>query len=122
MTTQTQHHNVLRLDADNFEQEVIQAEQAVLVDFGAEWCPPCRAIAPAIEEIATEFEGIARVGNVDVDENKSLAERYAIGSIPTLLFFKDGEVVDRVQGVVPKSELSDKLAALSARTSVENLG
>ena len=76
-------------------------------------------IGPVIEEIATEFEGIATVGKVDVDENKSLAERYAIGSIPTLLFFKDGEVVDRVQGVVPKSELTVKLAALSDRTSIE---
>ena len=122
MTTQTQHQNVVVLDADNFEREVLQGDQVVLVDFGAEWCPPCKAIAPAIEAIATEFEGIARVGTVDVDDNKSLAERYAIGSIPTLLFFQDGEVVDRVQGVVAKSELTDKLAALSARTSVENLG
>ena len=120
MTTQTQHHTVVTLDADNFEQEVLKSEQAVLVDFGADWCPPCKAIAPAIEEIATEFEGIARVGTVDVDENKSLAERYAIGSIPTLLFFKDGKVVDRIQGLVPKSELDRKLAALSSATHIEN--
>ncbi len=120
MTTQTQHHNVLTLDADNFEQEVLQGDQVVLVDFGAEWCPPCKAIAPIIEEIATEYEGVARVGKVDVDENKSLAERYAIGSIPTLLFFKDGEVVDRIQGLVPKNELDRKLAALSSATHIEN--
>ncbi len=118
MTTQMQHQNVVALDADNFEQEVMQAEQAVLVDFGAEWCPPCKAIAPIIEEIATEYEGVARVGTVDVDENKSLAERYAIGSIPTLLFFKNGVVVDRIQGLVPKSEIDRKLAALSERTSI----
>ncbi len=116
----TKHQSVVTIDADNFEQEVIQAEQAVLVDFGAEWCPPCKAIAPIIEELATEYEGVARVGTVDVDENKALAERYAIGSIPTLLFFKDGEVVDRIQGLVPKSELDRKLAALSERTSIEN--
>ncbi len=116
----TKHQSVVTLDADNFEQEVIQAEQAVLVDFGAEWCPPCKAIAPIIEEIATEYEGVARVGTVDVDENKSLAERYAIGSIPTLLFFKGGEVVDRIQGLVPKSELDRKLAALSSVTQVGN--
>ena len=115
----TKHQSVVTIDADNFEQEVIQAEQAVLVDFGAEWCPPCKAIAPIIEEIATEFEGIARVGTIDVDENKSLAERYAIGSIPTLLFFKDGEVVDRIQGLVPKSEIDRKLAALSERTTIQ---
>ncbi len=120
MTTQTQHHNVVTLDADNFEREVLQSEQLVLVDFWAEWCPPCKAIGPVIEEIATEFEGIARVGKVDVDENQILAQRYAIGSIPSLLFFRNGEVVDRVQGVVPKSELSVKLKALSERTSIEN--
>ncbi len=84
------------------------------------WCPPCKAIGPVIEEIATEFEGIARVGKVDVDQNESLAERYAISSIPTLLFFRNGEVIDRVQGVVAKSELSVKLTALSERTSIEN--
>ncbi len=80
----------------------------------------CPAIGPVIEEIATEFDGIARVGKVDVDENRSLAERYAIGSIPSLLFFRNGEVGDRVQGVVPKSELTGKLTALSAVTSIEN--
>ena len=116
----TKHHSVVTLDADNFEREVLQSDQPVLVDFWAEWCPPCKAIGPVIEEIATEFEGVARVGKVDVDQNKSLAQQYAIGSIPTLLFFRDGEVVDRVQGVVPKSELTGKLTALSAMTSIEN--
>ena len=113
MTTQTQHHNAVRLDADNFEREVLNSEQPVLVDFWAEWCPPCKAIGPAIEELAAEFEGIAIVGKVDVDANQALAQRYAIASIPALLFFKDGQVVDRVQGVVPKSELVVKLTALS---------
>jgi len=120
MTTQTQHHNVVTLDTDNFESEVLQSEQPVLVDFWADWCPPCKAIGPVIEGLSTEFEAIAIVGKVDVDANKSLAQRYAIGSIPSLLFFKNGEVVDRVQGVVPKSELSVKLAALSASTSIDN--
>ena len=119
MTTQTKHHNVVTLEADDFEREVLQREQPVLVDFWAEWCPPCKAIGPVIEDIATEFEGIARVGKVDVDENKSLAQRYAIGSIPTMLFFKGGEVVDRIQGVVPKSELTTRLTALLERTSIE---
>jgi len=119
MTTQTQHHNVVTLDTDNFEREVLQSEQPVLVDFWADWCPPCKAIGPVIEEIATEFEGVARVGKVDVDQNKSLAERYAIGSIPSLLFFRNGEVVDRVQGVVPKSDLTAKLTALSERTTIQ---
>ena len=115
----TKQHSVVTLDADNFEQEVLQSKQPVLVDFWAEWCPPCKAIGPVIEEIATEFEGVGRVGKVDVDQNKSLAERYAIGSIPSLLFFRNGEVVDRVQGVVPKSDLTAKLTALSERTTIQ---
>ena len=119
MTTQTQEHNVVTLDADNFEREVLKNGQPVLVDFWAEWCPPCKAIGPAIEEIATEFEGIASVGKVDVDANKELAQRYAIASIPALLFFKDGQVVDRVQGVVPKNVLVAKLTALSEMSSIE---
>ena len=116
----TQHQSVVTLDADNFDREVLQSEQPVLVDFWADWCPPCKVIGPVIEEIATAFEGVARVGKVDVDKNKSLAQRYAIGSIPTMLFFKDGEVVVRVQGVVPKSELTLKLTAMSETTSVEH--
>ncbi len=104
----------------SFKTEVLESNQPVLVDFWAEWCPPCKVIGPVIEEIATEFEGIARVGKVDVDENKSLAERYAIGSIPSFLFFRDGEVVDRVQGVVPKRELTQRLMALSETAPAKN--
>ncbi len=108
----TQHHNVVTLDTDNFEREVLGSEQPVLVDFWAEWCPPCKAIGPVIEEIAAEFEGVATVGKVDVDGNDALAQTYAISSIPALLFFKDGEVVDRVRGVASKGELTERLAAL----------
>ncbi len=116
----TKHHNAVTLDAENFEREVLRSDRPVLVDFWADWCPPCKAIGPVIEEIATEFDGIATVGKVDVDANKSLAERYAISSIPALLLFKDGEVVDRVAGVVPKSELTAKLTVLVERTTIEN--
>ncbi|MCH7701494.1 MAG: thioredoxin [Planctomycetes bacterium] len=116
----TTQRSVVTLDADNFDREVLQSDQPVLVDFWADWCPPCKAIAPVIEEIATEFDGIARVGKVDVDGNKSLAERFAITSIPTLLFFRNGEIVDRVQGVVPKRDLTAKLTALAERTPIEN--
>lgn len=116
----TQHHSVVTLDADNFDREVLQSDQPVLVDFWADWCPPCKTIGPIIEEVATELDGMARVGKVDVDGNKSLAERFAITSIPTLLFFRNGEVVDRAAGVVPKRELTAKLTALSERTPIEN--
>ena len=112
----TQHHSVVTLDADNFDREVLQSDQPVLVDFWADWCPPCKVIAPVIEEIATEFDGIARVGKVDVDGNEALAQTYAISSIPSLLFFKDGEVVDRVRGVASKGELAARLAALLEAT------
>ncbi len=116
----TKHHSVVTLDAGNFEREVLQSDQPVLVDFWADWCPPCKAIAPLIEELATEFEGVASVGQVDVDANKSLAERYTIGSIPTLLFFRNGEIVDRIQGAAPKREISEKLTASVVTTSIEN--
>ena len=112
----TKRHSVVTLDADNFEREVLGSEQPVLVDFWAEWCPPCKAIGPVIEEIATEFEGVATVGKVDVDGNEALAQTYAISSIPSLLFFKDGEVVDRVRGVASKDELTARLAALLETT------
>ncbi len=112
----TKQHSVVTLDADNFEREVLGRERPVLVDFWAEWCPPCKAIGPVIEEMAAEFEGIATVGKVDVDGNEALAQTYAITSIPALLFFKDGEVVDRVRGLASKGELTAKLAALLETT------
>ena len=116
----TQQHSVVTLDADNFDREVLQSDQPVLVDFWADWCQPCKTIGPIVEQLATEFEGAARIGKVDVDGNQLLAERFAITSIPTLLFFRNGEVVDRVVGVVPKRDLTAKLTALSERTPIAN--
>ena len=104
----------LTLTEDNFDREVLESRQPVLVDFWAEWCPPCRAIAPAIEELAAEFDGKAKIGKVDVDAQQSLAGRFGVQSIPTLLFFQDGEAVDKEIGAVPKQLLADKLEALSA--------
>ena len=95
-----------------FDQEVLQSDQPVLVDFWAAWCGPCRVIAPLIEQLAAEYEGRAKVGKLDVDHNPQVAMRYGIRSIPSLIFFKDGRPVDQMIGVVPKNVLAQKLDAL----------
>jgi len=104
----------ITLTEDNFEREVLKSEQPVLVDFWADWCAPCHRIAPAIEELAHEFDGSATIAKLNVDEEPELARRYGIRSIPSLLLFRSGEVVDRIAGVRPKRVLSEKLAELVA--------
>jgi len=101
----------LTLGTDNFETEVLNSSQPVLVDFWAAWCGPCRVIAPAIEQLASEFEGQAKVGKVNVDDHPHLAAAYGISGIPTLLVFQNGEVVDQIVGAVPKQVLAEKLKA-----------
>ncbi len=101
----------------NFDAEVLQTDQPVLVDFWATWCGPCRTIAPTIEEIASEYDGKAKVVKLDVDSNPQTAMKYGIRSIPSLLFFKDGKPVDQMVGVVPKKVLAEKLDALATQTA-----
>ena len=104
----------LTLNRDNFEREVIEQSGPVLVDFWAEWCAPCRAVGPIVEALAEEFDGRAVVGKVDIESEPALAKRFDVRSIPTLLVLRNGEVVDRIVGVVPKKRLAD---ALEARAS-----
>ncbi len=94
-----------QLTDSNFKETVLDGNKVALIDFWAEWCGPCKAIGPMIEEISKEFEGKAVVGKVDVDSNPETAMKYGIRNIPTILFVKNGQVVDKVVGAVPKASL-----------------
>jgi len=93
----------------NFDKEVIQSETPVLIDFWAVWCGPCKMIAPVVEEIAKEYDGKLKVGKVDVDNNPEVSLKFGIRSIPTLMVFKGGKVVEQIIGAVPKRNLVDKV-------------
>jgi thioredoxin 1 len=102
----------LEVTDSNFEEVVVKSDKPVVVDFWAEWCGPCRMIAPIIEELSKEFSGKAVITKCDVDNNPQIAAKYGIRNIPTVLFFKDGKIADRQVGAVPKSSFVNKLNAL----------
>lgn len=97
------------ITTDNFQAEVLDSKRVALVDFWAEWCGPCRMIGPVVEELSKEFGDKALISKCNVDEQGEVAAQFGIRSIPTILFFKDGELVDRVVGAVPKSTLKQKV-------------
>jgi len=96
----------------NFEELVINADKPVMIDFWAVWCGPCRMIAPIVEEMSGEYEGKAIIGKVDVDSNPGVAMKYGIRNIPTVIFVKGGEIVDKQVGAAPKKNFTDKLDSL----------
>lgn len=104
--------NVAEFTESNFATEVIESGQPVLVDFWAPWCGPCRMIAPMVEELAGEYRGAVKIGKVNIDDAQGLAQSYGVSSIPTLMIFKGGEVVDRFVGVQPKNRLQQALDAV----------
>ena len=103
---------VIKLDESNFDRELMQNDKPVIVDFWAEWCGPCKMIAPLLDEVAREKAGAVKVAKVNVDENQSLSLKYNIRAIPALLFFKNGQLRDQVTGVASKKDLLNRLEAL----------
>jgi thioredoxin 1 len=100
---------VIDINKDNFQKEVIESDKPVLLDFWASWCGPCMMLSPVIEELATELEGKAKVGKINVDEEMELSMEFGIESIPTLMFFKNGEMVKKTIGLMTKKEIKDIL-------------
>ena len=103
---------IINLDESNFDREVTHSDKPVIVDFWAEWCGPCKMIAPLLDEVAREKAGAVKIGKVNVDENQSLSVKYNIRAIPALLFFNNGQLRDQVTGVVSKKDLLSRIDAL----------
>ena len=102
----------LEITDTNFEELVLKSDKPVLVDFWAEWCGPCRMVGPIVDELATEYEGKVIIGKIDVDNNDDVVSQFGIRNIPTILFFKDGVVVDKQVGAAPKATFVAKIDAL----------
>jgi thioredoxin 1 len=105
--------NIITLTQENFEKEVAQSPQPILVDFWAEWCGPCKMLAPLLDELATEYDGRVRIGKVNIDDHQGIAAQYGIHSIPTLLLFQKGQVAEQIVGLRSKKDLKtsfDKVA------------
>lgn len=101
----------LEFTDENFQDEVLSSDQPVLVDFWAEWCGPCKMLGPIIDELATEFDGKAKIGKVDIDTNRDAAVKYEIQSIPSIIIFKNGEITNKFVGIASKDDLSEAINA-----------
>ena len=101
--------NVLEITDDNFEETVLNSDTPIVVDFWAEWCPPCKLIAPSLEQLADEYVGTFKVGKLNVDDNRETTMKYGIRGIPTLLVIKEGDVTEQIVGAHPKDTLKDKI-------------
>ena len=108
---QKTNNMALELNDSIFEEKVLKSDKPVLVDFWAEWCGPCRMVGPIIDELSKDFEGKALIGKIDVDANQEFAAKYGVRNIPTVLLFKDGELVSRQVGVAPKKTYEDAINA-----------
>ena len=105
--------NVHEFTDDNFQNEVLESDQPVLVDFWAEWCMPCKMLGPTIDQVASEFEGRAKIGKVNIDDHKKYATDYGVSAIPTVLIFKGGQIAKQFVGIASKEDISSALEAIS---------
>jgi thioredoxin 1 len=103
------NENLTNVNDGDFEQQILKSELPALVDFWAAWCGPCRTVGPVVEELATEYAGKIKVAKLNVDDNKETPTKYGVRGIPTLMLFKDGQVVDQIVGAVPKSRIKELL-------------
>jgi thioredoxin 1 len=109
----SENENLCHVTDGDFDQQVLQSDIPALVDFWAAWCGPCRTVGPIVEELAEEYKGKVKVAKLDVDNNKQVASKYGVRGIPTLMLFKDGQIVDQIVGAVPKSRIKELLDKVS---------